>query len=158
MCDPRVSEKNLSSTPYGTMLQMSRMLRQPTSTHRSVFSPDASENEEDNEQETSPPRPQHLQSLTTLQQMMTMQQQVLETQEKEKREREKRQRREIPSSIATMGIDPALVTVIYNLGFDHGLDKRDPIPPCGVCEERRRKNRIAAADQRKRLREEQEEQ
>lgn len=152
MCDPRVSEKNLSGQSYGTLLQMSRMMRQPTSSH---FSPEVSEDEEEElPPPPSPPRPIHLQTgLHTLQQMVAMQK-VIEA--REKQQPQPRQRREIPSSIATMGIDPALVTVIYNLGYDHGLDKRDPIPPCGVCEERRRKNRIAAADQRKRLREEQE--
>lgn len=154
MCDPRSAK--IKPETYGTMLQMSRMmprnLNQQTVRKLSVFNTPMSSDDEDDAQEESPPETASTQ-LHTLKSLMELKQQLDKASEPKVRVPE----REVPSvpSANTFGIDPALFKMIYNLGYDAGLDKRDPIPPCEVCEERRRKNRIAAAEQRKRQREEQ---
>lgn len=154
MCDPRSAK--IKPETYGTMLQMSRMmprnLNQQTVRKLSVFNTPMSSDDEDDAQEESPPETTSTQ-LHTLKSLMELKQQLDKASEPKVRVPE----REVPSvpSANTFGIDPALFKMIYNLGYDAGLDKRDPIPPCEVCEERRRKNRIAAAEQRKRQREEQ---
>jgi hypothetical protein len=156
MCDPRNSKINLNT--QGSLLQMSRMMPRftPQQTVRklSVFNtPMSSDGEEDDKDEPVPETTST--QLHTLKSLMELKQQLDKAAEPKVRVPE----REIPSvpSVNTFGVDPSLFKMIYNLGYDAGLDKRDPIPPCGVCEERRRKNRIAAADQRKRQREEYEE-
>jgi len=91
--------------------------------------------------------------LYTVQMMQALQAQI---DQKEKEEKKRRiPEREIPTApgSASMGVDPGLFKLIYNLGYDAGLDKRDPAPPCKICEERRRKNRIAASEQRRRNKE-----
>lgn len=151
MCDPRSAKLNLSDSQFGgTLLQMSRMMpRNAPVGKRSAFSDLQSSDEEEEEAEPEPSPPLQLQTLQSLLQLKK---------ELEKKELAKPrvQEREIPSTsvAATYGVDPNLFKMIYNLGYDAGLDKRDPIPPCEVCAERRRKNRIAAAEQRKRQREE----
>jgi hypothetical protein len=144
MCDPKSARMKLDAPPpknYGSLLQQSRMLARNTTWD------DSSSSEEDEEEE----KPNLAPTLYTLQSVAAMRDAL----EKIKPPVERVRERDIPVSSAS-GVDPALFKMIYNLGFDAGLDKRDPIPPCGVCEERRRKNRIAAAQQRKRLREEEE--
>jgi len=156
MCDPKSSK--IKTETYGTMLQMSRMIprhfNQQTVKKLSVFNSPMSSDAEDDEPEPVPTESTTTQ-LHTLKSLMELKQQLEKASEPKVRVPE----REVPSipSANTFGIDPALFKMIYNLGYDAGLDKRDPIPPCGVCEERRRKNRIAAAEQRKRQREEQNE-
>lgn len=56
----------------------------------------------------------------------------------------------LPTFAIPAGVDANLFKMIYDLGFDAGVSRREPEEPCRVCEERRRKNRIAAAEQRKR--------
>jgi hypothetical protein len=51
------------------------------------------------------------------------------------------------------GMDSNLFREVYNLGVEAGLARRIPEEPCKVCKTRREKNRIAAAEQRKRARE-----
>jgi hypothetical protein len=56
----------------------------------------------------------------------------------------------VPTFAIPAGVDANLFKMIYDLGFEAGVSRREPEEPCRVCEERRRKNRIAAAEQRKR--------
>lgn len=56
----------------------------------------------------------------------------------------------VPTFTIPAGVDANLFKMIYDLGFEAGVSRREPEEPCRVCEERRRKNRIAAAEQRKR--------
>jgi hypothetical protein len=150
MCDPKSAKMKLGEAPYGTLLQMNRMMvRNAPVGKRSAFSDYTSSDEEE---ELPPPPTINPEPLHTLQSLMQLKQQLDKAAEPKQRVPE----REIPSVSSSFGIDPGLFKMIYNLGYDAGLDKRDPIPPCEVCEERRRKNRIAAAEQRKRQREEQE--
>jgi hypothetical protein len=51
------------------------------------------------------------------------------------------------------GMDSNMFREVYNLGVEAGLARRAPEEPCKVCKTRREKNRIAAAEQRKRARE-----
>jgi len=148
MCDPRSAKLNLSEAPYGTLLQMNRMMpRNAPVSKRSAFLDLQSSDEEEEEAEPEPSQPLQLQ---TLQSLLQLKKQL----EKNEVAKPRVQEREIPSVASSYGVDPNLFKMIYNLGYDAGLDKRDPIPPCEVCAERRRKNRIAAAEQRKRQREE----
>jgi len=141
MCDPKAAKMRLdlnSGGPQGSLLQMSRMLpRQPNRGW------DSSSSEE--EEELPPPPPEPLHSLNTLIQLR-------ETLQAASGVVEKKKKREIEIPVTTQG-DPALFKMAYTLGYEAGLDKRDPEKPCATCAERRRKNRIAAAEQRKRLRE-----
>jgi hypothetical protein len=140
---------------HGTALQMARMLpNKPTQKKSSYFDLSSSEDEEETVREDrsqfSQAQASVQQNVHTLASIMALQQQIQKT-EAEKPRVPEREIRSMPTN--NFGVDPNLFKMIYNLGYDAGLDKRDPIPPCGVCEERRRKNRIAAAEQRKRLRE-----
>jgi hypothetical protein len=54
---------------------------------------------------------------------------------------------------APQGMDSNMFREVYNLGVEAGLARRIPEEPCKVCKTRREKNRIAAAEQRKRARE-----
>jgi hypothetical protein len=56
----------------------------------------------------------------------------------------------MPTFAIPAGVDANLFKMIYDLGFEAGISRKEPEEPCPVCEERRRKNRIAAAEQRKR--------
>jgi hypothetical protein len=49
-------------------------------------------------------------------------------------------------------MDSNMFREVYNLGVEAGLARRAPEEPCKVCKTRREKNRIAAAEQRKRAR------
>ena len=156
MSDPKNYKKDLSSESYGTMLQMSRMI---ATKRRSVFDSPMSSDVDDEEEtpptstNTKPPTD----VLHSLQSLLQLKEQIEKATPKEPK-KPRIPEREIPSlPTGSFGIDPGVLKMIYNMGYDAGLDKRDPIPPCEVCEERRRKNRIAAAEQRKRQREEQEE-
>lgn len=149
MCDPKSIRENLKYEPQGSLLQMSRMM--PRGTKSAWDSPESSDAETSPQQPTSAPSLQP--TLHTLQSMLALREVVERTTKPPERVREKDI--VVPSMIP--GVDPTLFKMIYNLGYDAGLDKRDPIPPCGICEERRRKNRIAAAEQRKRQREQDEE-
>ena len=53
------------------------------------------------------------------------------------------------------GLDPNVLRMIYDLGYEAGMAKRDPKEPCETCELRKEKNRIAAQNQRLRIKEEQ---
>lgn len=153
MCDGR-EVRNPDVQTYGTMLQMSRMMANKNSSGWSS-------SESSDAEEHPPKRPAHMKTTTDLPTLYNLQMmQALQTQleQKEKEEKEKKRRipeRELPtaSTPGSMGVDPALFKLIYNLGYDAGLDKRDPAPPCKICEERRRKNRIAASEQRRRNKE-----
>jgi len=48
------------------------------------------------------------------------------------------------------GVDAKQFKLIYDLGFEAGLNQRAPPDPCGVCIERRRRNAEAAREARKR--------
>lgn len=142
----------LGSSPQGTMLQMSRMISKPTNQKKSPWiSPPSSDDEEEvvKEDAYAQAKSSVQQNLHTLSSIVALQQQ-LQKSEAEKPRVQEREIRSMPTN--SFGVDPNLFKMIYNLGYDAGLDKRDPIPPCAVCEERRRKNRIAAAEQRKRQR------
>jgi hypothetical protein len=147
---------DISSAPlyaaHGTALQMSRMLPKPTGRSKSAyFDPSSDEEEEEttSHSEFAQAQTSVQQNVHTLASIMALQQSIQKA-EAEKPRVPEREIRSMPTN--NFGVDPNLFKMIYNLGYDAGLDKRDPIPPCRVCEERRRKNRIAAAEQRKRQR------
>ncbi len=153
MCDPRET-RNPDVQTYGTMLQMSRMMaNQKSSAWSSSESSDADEPAPKRHAAAKNPTDALNAGLYTVQMMQAIQAQI-EQKEKEK-EKKRIPEREIPTApgAASMGVDPGLFKLIYNLGYDAGLDKRDPAPPCKICEERRRKNRIAASEQRRRNKE-----
>jgi len=143
MCDPKAAKMRLdlnSNVSRGTLLQMSRMLPHQ---HTSLKAWDSSSEEE--EDLPPPPTQEPLHTLDTLIQLR-------ETLQAATGGVEKKKKREIEIPVTTQG-DPALFKMAYTLGYEAGLDKRDPEKPCATCAERRRKNRIAAAEQRKRQRE-----
>lgn len=162
MCDPKSAKMKLDLQrdviPYGTMLQMSRMLPQK---RRGPFDDLPSSSDSDlSEDDHQPTQKTPELALHSLQSLLQLKEQIdkATTKEQEAKKQLRIPEREIPTlPTGNFGIDPSVLKMIYNMGYDAGLDKRDPIPPCEVCEERRRKNRIAAAEQRRRQREEQEE-
>lgn len=154
MCDPKSAKLKLDTpVAYGSLLQMSRML--PQKRGSAFDSPESSD--VDDEDELPPPPPTTTQAtLHTYQSLLKLKEEIDKATPKEPKKL-RIPEREIPSMPSgTFGIDPSVLKMIYNMGYDAGLDKRDPIPPCEVCAERRRKNRLAAAEQRRRQREEQE--
>ena len=74
-------------------------------------------------------------------------------------ERHERRRYDLEriAPLTPAGMDSNLFRTVYELGYDAGLARREPEPPCPVCKLRREKNRIAAAEQRKRQRQQSEE-
>jgi len=155
MCDPKSAKMKLgipetTRGAYGSMLQMSRMLPQKRSPFEDLSSSDSEEFEEEDVQSKTES------TLHTFQSLLKLKEEIDKATPKEAK-KPRIPEREIPTMpTGSFGIDPSVLKMIYNMGYDAGLDKRDPIPPCEVCEERRRKNRIAAAEQRRRQREEQE--
>ena len=144
----------------GTLLQMSRMISQ-NSTMRGASnwdSPTSSDDENDSSKVATRATPDPALQLHTLTSAVSILQRQLEQQGDRSEHRLRVQPRatlvEPQRPAVPSGVDANLFRTIYDLGFEAGSSRREPEQPCAVCEERRRKNRVAAAEQRKRAREE----
>jgi len=151
----------------GTLLQMARMVqvREPPSFkshHKSCWDSPPTSDDESVKASTSvsSPSPVNLHTLTSAVSVLT---QSLKDNAKSATtladERHERRRYDLERIVplAPAGIDSNLFRTVYELGYDAGLARREPEPPCPVCKLRREKNRIAAAEQRKRQRQQSEE-
>ena len=150
----------------GSLLQMARMVqvRDPLSfksLHKSCWdSPPTSDDESVKASPASNPTPVNLHTLTSAVSVLT---QSLKDNAKSvttlSDERHERRRYDLErlAPLTPAGMDSNLFRTVYELGYDAGLARREPEPPCPVCKLRREKNRIAAAEQRKRQRQQSEE-
>lgn len=151
----------------GTLLQMARMVqvRDPPSFkshHKSCWDSPPTSDDESVKAPTpsSSPTPVNLHTLTSAVSVLT---QSLKDNAKSVTsladERHERRRYDLEriAPLAPAGMDSNLFRTVYELGYDAGLARREPEPPCPVCKLRREKNRIAAAEQRKRQRQQSEE-
>ena len=146
----------------GSLLQMARMVKIESppsfkSHHRTAWdSPPTSDDEA--KPLVSEPAPLNLHTLTSAVSVLT---QSIKDNAKSVIHDERHERRrydlERIAPLAPAGMDSNLFRTVYELGYDAGLARREPEPPCPVCKLRREKNRIAAAEQRKRQRQQSEE-
>jgi hypothetical protein len=150
----------------GSLLQMARMVQVKNppsfkSHHKSAWdSPPTSDDERStavSHHTETPPVSLHTltSAVSVLTQSLKDSAKSATTQAEERHERRRYDLERI-APLAPAGMDSNLFRTVYELGYDAGLARREPEPPCPVCKLRREKNRIAAAEQRKRQRQQSE--
>lgn len=161
----------MAQQPRGTLLQMARMIKEPVrpsfmSLHKAAWDSESSSDVEELKEEETSSISSNLHTLTSA--VSLLQQSMKDRHSGRDRElpsvpiqnrslyaspieyREPPRTHVMPS--IPVGMDSNLFRTVYEMGFNAGLARRDPEPPCAVCVGRREKNRIAAQEARKRAR------
>lgn len=143
----------------GTLLQMARMMREPTtksfqSLHKTTWDSPPSSDAEEEVQDQRDAISTDLHTLTSAVSVLTQSMKERSRDVKPLYEPRDYTRSHVIQSLpaAPVGMDSNLFKTVYEMGFNAGLARRDPEPPCSVCVGRREKNRLAAQEARKRQR------
>lgn len=142
----------------GSLLQMARMIQKPTSSNLKKPLAWDSPPTSDDESEYEPPEEL---------QLHTLQSAVSTLHESMSREAKRQRSSVVPTqmahmgssmgpSIPSLGLTPELYNSIFESGKRAGLAQRELPKKCAKCEERKEKNRTAAAMQRMRAKMERE--